>query len=237
MNPNTLITLFLFSCGILASCNTTTPQADNFESPKEHEHSSETESDYEKKMSNFMEEMDQLMAESDSLLEANKKELQVSENVNRKENVEPLNFNDYNWDGSFYYSYPQEAVFLETKKEDHTTFLAQSIVKGIVYGITIEDYSVLGEDKIDAGFTNYIHEKYILHFEGVIDDQYELKTENESFGFYSCYHYQLDNEEFYVDLVSFGFYDKMVRLSVTSKSKYENARRVQEFFDAFEIVP
>lgn len=180
--------------------------------------------------------IDNLMAESGSNLENQKKRYEPFDGVNRKPNNSPLNFNTYSWDDRFNYTFPVEPNFEKFTKDDHDSYAARTLVDGIIYEIAVEDYEKLGADKIDAGFTNYIHETFISNFSGEVRDVFTLQTAEDVYGFASCYSYEINNRKYLADIVSFGFQDKMVRFTVSAKGQFENAVRLKEFIDAFEIL-
>lgn len=194
----------------------------------------EMESEFEKSMNELQAEME---ANLDSAMSSLRIDFEPSSMVDRYTNEEPLEFKDQNWDGSFYFLFPVEPEFNETEKDDHTTFTASEIVSGTIYEVSIEDYQELGEEVIDEGFTEFIHKGLVDHMGGDVFEYQYLNTDDGSFGFYSCYTYDLGEHSYMVDHVTYGFYDKMVHLIVTSRPKCESSTRVTEFIEGFEIVP
>jgi hypothetical protein len=187
-------------------------------------------------MDQFSALMDELQADSDSVADSKKKAFQPFDGVSRKTNNAPLNFNTYSYNDQFNYTFPQTPGFEKYEKDDHDSYAARTLVEGIIYEIAVEDYEKLGADKIDAGFTKYIHEQYISSFSDDIKESYELTTDAGVYGFATCYQYEMSERVYFTDLVTFGFQDKMVRFSVTAKVNFENAVRVKEFVDGFEIL-
>lgn len=231
------IFFLIFSLSLtLVACNSGTEENSNSEdSNLDVEENDEMLSDFENSMNQIREEME---VSADSMLEAMKIEFAPNMDIaERYNNTAPLEFEDQNWDGSFYFLYPEKPEFKETAKDDHTTFTASTIEKGTIYEVSIEDYSELGEEAIDAGFTEFIHNGLVQHMGGTSIKTDYLKTENGSFGIYSCYNYTLGEHTYCTDHVTYGFYDKMVHLIVTSRPKFESESRVLEFINGFEIVP
>ena len=190
----------------------------------------------EEALDDFAALMEELRSESDSIIDSRKRLYTPFDGVNRKPRSSPLNFSIYSYEDRFNYAFPETPNFEKFVKDDHDSYTMRTLVDGVIYEMSVEDYEKLGADKIDAGFTKYIHEKFISNFGGDVQDAYELQTAEGVFGYASCYRYEMNERTYLADLISFGFQDKMVRFSITAKGNYENAARTQEFVDAFVIL-
>ncbi|MFT5819586.1 MAG: hypothetical protein ACI8ZM_000811 [Crocinitomix sp.] len=250
--PSDMMTIFIFNCKLLSlrimkylalvsillivSCqnSTETPVNNNpqVEEPAEITENNEAA----EALDEFAALMEDLRTESDSIVESHKKSYTPFDGVNRKPDTAPLNFNTFSWENRFNYSFSETPNFERYEKDDHDSYTVRTLVDGVIYEIAVEDYEKLGADKIDAGFTKYIHEKFISNFGSEVKDAYELQTEDGVYGYASCYRYEMNERTYLGDLISFGFQDKMVRFSITAKGNYENASRAQEFVNAFVIL-
>ncbi|NOQ75817.1 MAG: hypothetical protein GQ574_27680 [Crocinitomix sp.] len=226
----------LLSIILIVSCqnSTETPENNNLqvEEPTEIAENNEAA----EALDEFADLMEELRTGSDSIVDGRKKLYTAFDGVTRKPNTASLNFSTYSWEDRFNYSFPETPNFEKFTKNDHDSYTMRTLVDGVIYEISVEDYEKLGADKIDAGFTKYIHEKFISNFGSEVKDAYELETAEDVYGYASCYRYEMNERTYLADLISFGFQDKMVRFSITAKGNYENAARVQEFVDAFVIL-
>lgn len=179
--------------------------------------------------------INEMRVASDTTIDSDKKSFKAFEGVERKTDNTPLNFNTYAWEDQFDYTFPESPGFEKFEKDDHDSYAARTLVDGIIYEVAIEDYEKLGADKVDAGFTKYIHDEFISNFSDEILDSYEIKTSPRIYGFSSCYRYEMKGRVYLADIVTFGFQDKMVRFLITAKNEYENALRVKEFVSGLEV--
>lgn len=182
---------------------------------------------------NFMEVE---VSNGDSISESQPTSYTPFSGVNRKPAGQRLILNTYDWKGFFSYSFPEEHQFEKFEKDDHDSYAARTLIDGVIYEVAIEDYEKLGADKIDAGFTQYIHEEFISHFSGEIEDSNTLETDAGVYGFASCYRYEMNGRKYLADIISFGFQDKMVRFNITAKGQFESAARLTLFVGGFEIL-
>lgn len=228
--------LAIASLILIVSCQNSTETSENMDAQVEEPVEVIEKDETTEVLDGFADIMEELRVESDSIIDSHKKPYTPYDGVNRKPNTTPLNFNIFSWEDCFNYSFPETPNFEEFVKDDHDSYAVRTLVDGVIYEIAVEDYEKLGADKIDAGFTKYIHEKFIKNFGGEVKDEYELQTANGVFGYASCYRYEMNERTYLGDLVSFGFQDKMIRFSITAKGQYENGQRAQEFVDAFVIL-
>jgi hypothetical protein len=228
--------LAILSIFFIVSCQDAAETAENDSAQIEAPIDNTEMNDAEETLDGFTSMMEELKAESDSVVDSHQKLYTPFDGVNRKPNTTALNFNTYSWENYFNYSFPEIPNFEEFVKDDHDSHATRTLVDGVIYEIDIEDYEKLGAEKVDAGFTKYIHEKFISNFGGEVKDAYTLQTTDGVYGYASCYSYEMNGRNYLADLVSFGFQDKMVRFAITAKGQFENANRVQEFVDAFVIL-
>jgi hypothetical protein len=191
--------------------------------------------DLDSAMDDFKVEFDRIMAESDSILDALKRDFAAYDGVERRVRDVDLVLEKYDWENRIEFLYPAEPIFRMVEKADHDTYTTMSVVEGVIYTVKISDYAELGADKIDAGFTNYQHEKYIQYLDGESQDGYELKTEEGMSGFASAFIYSMDDNTYYSDMVTYSYSDLMIQFTITSKVSFENKLRVQDFMDGFAV--
>jgi hypothetical protein len=228
--------LAFFSILFIVSCQDAVEPVENDSAQIEAPTENTEMNDAEEALDGFASMMEELKAESDSVVDSHQKLYTPFDGVNSKPNTTPLNFNTYTWENRFNYSFPEVPNFEEFIKDDHDSHAVRTLVDGVIYEIDVEDYEKLGAEKVDGGFTKYIHEKFISNFGGEVKDAYVLQTAVGVYGYASSYAYEMNERKYLVDLISFGFQDKMVRFAITAKGQYENANRVQEFVDAFVIL-